>query len=199
MPYRRTKLVHGVGINDADYSVREKRGDGSRRICPIYGTWSRMLKRCYSEKYQAGQKTYIGCTVCEGWLTFSTFRKWMLTQNWKGKHLDKDVVTPGNRIYGPNTCCFIPQGLNNILCDAGAIRGEHPKGVSWNKAIQKFSSSITIDGKGKHLGYYDTSEDASRQYKIAKYNYLLSKSREQIDDRIKLGLYTHAYNVLCFT
>ena len=42
------------------------------------------------------------------------------------------------------------------------------RGVSWNKAISKWKTSIRIERKGKHLGYYDTPEEAYEAYLCAK-------------------------------
>lgn len=38
------------------------------------------------------------------------------------------------------------------------------KGVSWRVSRQKWLAQIEIDGKGKHLGYFDTPEDAAQAY-----------------------------------
>lgn len=38
------------------------------------------------------------------------------------------------------------------------------KGVYWCKNIRKFKAGIKFDGKGIHLGYFDTSEGASKAY-----------------------------------
>ena len=100
------KLVWGVGINDADYSVCP-RVDGIHINCIYYQTWQSMLERCYSSKYQAKHPTYKSCTVCEEWLHFSNFRSWMVGQNHKGKFLDKDILELGNKIYSPETCIFV--------------------------------------------------------------------------------------------
>ena len=93
------KLVCGVGINDAGYVVMEFETiivDGKRKrkrvwACPYHQTWKGMLERCYSTKFQERNPTYIGCTVSKEWLVFSNFRAWMMTQDWQGKHLDKDI------------------------------------------------------------------------------------------------------------
>ena len=41
-------------------------------------------------------------------------------------------------------------------------------GVSWHKTKKKWGSSIRIDGKGKHLGYFENEIEASEAYQ----NYL---------------------------
>jgi hypothetical protein len=40
-------------------------------------------------------------------------------------------------------------------------------GVSWNTARRKYVARITIDGKGKHIGCYDSFIDAVNARKIA--------------------------------
>jgi hypothetical protein len=37
-------------------------------------------------------------------------------------------------------------------------------GVSWNKKHKKWHTRISINGKNKHLGYYDNEEEAARVY-----------------------------------
>jgi hypothetical protein len=41
------------------------------------------------------------------------------------------------------------------------------KGVSWNKKAQKYSAQVGIDNKQKHLGYFDTAEEAFVVYQKA--------------------------------
>ena len=47
------------------------------------------------------------------------------------------------------------------------------RGVSWHKIKKKWSASIRIDGKLKHLGYFTNEEEASEVYQ-KKYNELMS-------------------------
>lgn len=107
------KPVYGHGVNDADYVI-ERRINGKRVGCPIYRTWANMLERCYSDKFHVRQSTYIGCEVCDEWLTFSNFKRWMMVQDWQGKQLDKDIRVKGNKIYSPNTCLFVTKAENTI-------------------------------------------------------------------------------------
>jgi hypothetical protein len=41
------------------------------------------------------------------------------------------------------------------------------KGVTFNRATNKFQAKITLDGKTRSLGYFSTAEDASAKYNIA--------------------------------
>lgn len=38
------------------------------------------------------------------------------------------------------------------------------KGVSWHKRHRKWYAHATVNGKSKHIGHYDTPEDAARAY-----------------------------------
>lgn len=136
---KKNKLVQGVGINDADYVVRTMI-NGKRVMCHFYKVWQGMLRRCYDTKYQDNQPTYVDCTVCEEWLTFSNFRKWMEQQDWQGKYLDKDLLVRSNKIYSPTTCVFVDRMTNNFIIDGGAARGEWPIGVTFIKQHGKFQA-----------------------------------------------------------
>lgn len=122
-------LVYGVGVNDSDY-ITEKRKNNWR--CPFYLKWKQMLRRCYSLNYHKTKPTYIGCSVCPEWRYFSKFRLWMSTQKWEGMELDKDLLVKGNQVYGPDTCCFIPQAINGLFCSGGKkkINLYLPEGVT---------------------------------------------------------------------
>lgn len=130
---KRSKLIFGVGINDADYNVvRQEMVDGKQRIvwrCPFYGRWGNMLQRCYSADYLLKFPTYIGCEVVEEWKYFSNFRSWMESQDWEGKQLDKDLLFLGNRIYGPETCVFLDNKTNTFLCESNPLKRVAPLGV----------------------------------------------------------------------
>lgn len=169
------KLLHGVGINDADYPLHEvmdlqpENGKRKQKLiwrCPYWFVWSKMIERCYSKGYQKRQPTYMGCWVCDEWLRFSNFKRWMEQQEWQGKVLDKDILKPENKLYSPETCIFISQDLNNFLTDSGKSRGKYKIGVSLKKATSKFASycSNPFTKKLDHLGYYETEEEAHQKW-----------------------------------
>lgn len=96
---KKSKLVYGVGINDADYNVYEyKTTQGHQTIiwrCPFYVKWTSMLKRCYSQKFKNKSPTYKDCKTVSEWHYFMTFRAWMIQQDWKAcrvKQYDVDLL-----------------------------------------------------------------------------------------------------------
>ena len=199
---KKQRLVYGVGLNDEPMSAG--RAEGNRfKHDPIYARWSDMLMRCYSPRYQAKYPTYAGCTVVEEWKNFSEFKSWMVTQRWEGMHLDKDFLVPGNRVYGPNTCAFIPQWLNLFYGANHATRGEWPIGVAWVncKCDRKFAASLNIDGLRVTLGRFHTPEEANQAYREAKHRELLKrieqyKACDSQDPRVLTALSDRARELL---
>jgi len=182
------KLVYGVGINDADYTVKPKI-NGKLVRCPYYQRWADVLKRCYSEKYLKMHPTYIGCETSEEWKIFSKFKAWMEEQDWEGKQLDKDILILGNKLYSVNTCVFVTQNVNSFLTDSAAIRGIYMLGVSWHKAGEKFQAQLR-DGEGKniYLGLFDTELEAHLAWKACKHKLACKLADEQSDPRIAEAL-----------
>lgn len=189
----RRKPIYGRGINDADYLISAEI-DGKLVLCPFYRKWTGMFARCYSNAYQLKKPTYIGCTVALEWLTFSVFRRWMVAQDWEGKELDKDLLSPGNKIYSPNTCIFVSSQVNALLSDSAASRGKYPQGVSFEKGRCKFRSNIRRYGKIKSLGRFATLEQASAAYMAAKSAHIIEVAQSQ-HGNIKTALMRHAFNI----
>lgn len=135
-----------------------------------YNVWVSMIGRCYTTNTRPRDKSYIGCEVCQDWLTYSNFHNWFYDPNngyVKGYNLDKDIISKGNKIYSPSTCCFIPQELNKVFTKRKSRRGEFPIGVIISKS-GKYDSRIKINKRDYYLGAYTTIEEAFNAYKNAK-------------------------------
>lgn len=188
---KRNKLVYGVGTNDADYNIIEY--DGSHQIvqrCPYYTKWVAMLARGYSELLHKKHPSYAGVSVCEEWLTFSNFKSWMETQDWEGKHLDKDILVKGNKLYSPDTCIFVSQEINKFLTESTVARGNYPIGVSLEKKSLKFKAQCynVQSGKKEYLGLFDSPVDAHRAWLCFKLKQAKFLAEKQKDNRVANAL-----------
>ena len=180
------RLVCGVGINDLK--------DIPTKDCPYYRVWQSMLTRCYSKSFLQKNPSYKGCSVSTEWLIFSTFKKWMVQQDWVGKQLDKDLLQFGNHIYSPETCIFVSQELNTLLTDRRNHRGAYPLGVYFMKSKNLFKASCGVAGVQMYLGAYNTVEKASKAYISFKKELIRIAALQQVDARLKQALLTIAEN-----
>lgn len=183
------KLVCGVGINDADYVVQPTIG-GRRVPCKIYKTWQSMLQRCYASKNLEKNPTYVGCSVAKEWHSFMNFRAWVLTQDFEGKQLDKDLLYPGNKVYSKDTCVFISKALNGFMTESKSSRKELPLGVSANG--NKFQAECQNPFKKQrvYLGVFNTPEEAHLAWKKYKHELALEYAKLETDPRIIKALQT---------
>ncbi|MBM0416274.1 hypothetical protein [Aeromonas veronii] len=176
----RRKPVHGVGINDAMF-VAQIVIDGQRVCHPAYRAWVGVLRRSLSQKMKKVNQTYSDVHVCAEWTVFTNFLSWWRKNHTRDWHLDKDLLKPGNKIYGPDACVYVPQWLNLLTVDHRAGRGKWPLGVHFNSGKQMFRAELTARGKRKHLGYFDNPQSAYDAYRNAKLEHVYSLKAE-IDD-----------------
>ena len=196
-------LIFGWGINDADYRlvIKEYRGrtEGKQNIellwaCPFYNRWKGLIERCYSQRYQKKNPTYVGCTVHEDWKYFSNFKSWMQTQDWEGKQLDKDILVRGNKVYGPTTCVFVTQELNKFFKGAYKKEGATLQGAYFRKDNSKYQVCCKqLDGTNKYLGQYDTEEEANCVWIEARKKLFQELALRQDDPKIKEAILNY-YN-----
>lgn len=130
-----------------------------------YNTWIAMKQRCSSDQFQKDNLTYKECKICDAWLDFQIFSKWFDENYIQGYQLDKDLLIPGNKLYSPNTCCFIPQEINIAIIKPSKKR-DLPIGV--HKHGNKFVAHIKENKKSKYLGIFVTEEEAFNCYSICK-------------------------------
>lgn len=177
---RKRRLVCGVGVNDADYKVTYM-FEGKRHTCKFYYTWHNMLKRCYSGTLKERHPSYENAVCCEKWLLFSNFKAWMMTQDWEGKQLDKDLLFPQNKLYSPETCLFIACNLNKFLTIRQNDRGPWPVGVTFDKKFGKFRADRGTGKRGERcfLGYFDTPEEAHAAWAQSKIEQATQFAAEQ--------------------
>lgn len=180
------RLVRGVGVNDADYSVYVIRQiNGVQKPvwrCPFYAKWVGVLERCYNDKFKESNTSYKDCEIAPEWLLFSNFKKWMELQDWEGKHLDKDILFSGNKLYSPDTCVFVHRKVNNFVIGRGdEFRGEYPLGVTRENKTGRFVARCQnpITGERVYLGLFLHMEDAHLAWKTYKLS--------MVEELVKMG------------
>lgn len=184
-------IVHGVGINDYDGKIKV-----NGKPIHEYNLWTAMIQRCYSADYHTTRPTYTECFVEDYFLSFNNFLNYIRTVKGfdcyddKGKRyqLDKDLLVKGNKQYSRGTICFIPSEINSFIgAHCTKTRGDLPMGVSWHNIGKKYLSKITIEGKQKSLGLYETPEEAFNVYKkekLERVKYLANKYRSTISPQV---------------
>ena len=177
--------VFGVGVIGECLTV-----DSCGNRLKEYQVWKGMLERCYSHKFQAKKPTYKGCTVSDSFKYYPYFKEWCNKQigfDQVGWHLDKDILSKGNKVYSEDTCCFVPQEINSLLVRSNATRGKYPLGVSYLTRLGMFEASVSFGGRNKRIGRFYNAQEAFYAYKEVKESHIkevANKWKDRIDPRV---------------
>ena len=171
------KPVLGRFINDAPFNVSMS-VSGGRINHEGYQAWVHMLHRCYG-KVKEQFPSYNGVEVCREWHRFMAFRTWWITSYKPGFCLDKDLLGSG-KLYSPETCLYIPQGLNKLLNTSMARRGAQPLGVTFFNGKYRAYVRNPVSDTHEFLGDFDTPEQAHATWRNRK-NEILEMMRPLMD------------------
>ena len=127
-------MVQGHGINDMPWGWASENEWNKM----VYQKWVHMLYRCYNEGYHKTKngKNYIGCTVCERWLTLSNFVDDVPKIDGYDEErflngeleLDKDKKNDtDDKSYCFNFCTWLPKPENISLVNKGKQLSEETK------------------------------------------------------------------------
>lgn len=177
------KKIYGVGIMDVPSGTSDRAW--------IY--WKGMLWRCYDSSCKQRDTIYRECIVCEEWLRFSNFKKWFYEESnyFEGYHLDKDIISHNNRVYSPETCCFVPQEINKAVMVSKNKRSGLPSGVVYDNVRGRYIGSNPL-GKRK---YFKTINEAHKFYKIQKEKYVKFLAEKYYkEDKISEKIYNSLLN-----
>lgn len=166
---------------------------------PAYFAWHNMISRCYSEDIHSKQPTYKDCTVCEEWKCFATFKEWFDNQVYfNGWKLDKDILVKGNKVYSPDTCCFVPNEINVLFTKRQNCRGDLPIGVQYTESKLRYKANISRGNDKVFLGCYSTPEEAFQAYKVAKEAWIkevADKWKDKLDKKVYDALYQYEVEI----
>lgn len=138
-----------------------------------YNIWHQMIRRVHDPKTSVHLRNYHDVVIDPIWYNFQNFAEWYyyqidhfgpVTFHW---NLDKDLLFPMNRKYGPDVCCLIPQHLNKVFNDYSFGQGQLPLGVIQHGRLYKVR--VSDFGKRKYLGLYKTVHDAQIAYWTVKF------------------------------
>lgn len=191
--------VYGYGYFGVGPHVSEKRVDGKRVFDKSYRIWKAMIGRIGNR--DGKHPGYIDCDVCEEWRNFQVFADWYYDKYYmvgdEQMQLDKDILIPGNKIYSPETCCIVPERINELVSKIYTDKeNKLPPGVRRrNDSLSEKYRSVIIyrssyKGETKVLSKtFDSIKDAYAFYKSNKER-LIHEVAEEYKGRIPNNVYT---------
>lgn len=85
----------------------------------ICNKWLHILERSYSKSWKKNHPQYNSTTCGRGFYCLQDFGQWYEDNIYEVKmqvmDLDKDLLGKENKIYSPETCCFLPRCINSSL------------------------------------------------------------------------------------
>lgn len=126
-------------------------------IDPAYKAWKNMFERAYKMKDR--RPSYDEVTVCGEWFTFSNFDNWYNNNFLEGCVLDKDILLPGNKVYCPEFCRFVPPHINTLLSVSKRSKRAGLLGTHTRKSDGKISAKAS-GHRRKYLGYFNSEKEA---------------------------------------
>ena len=170
-----------------------------------YNLKNNMKTRCYNANYHKVRPDYKDCAICDEWLDDKkSFYEWVDHNFYEIEgeptvELDKDILVPGNKVYSPDTCIFVPKRINDLFVHIhGRKKNGLPTGVTYSKKTGKYQAAVResckdTDSKDEdkkktvRLGFFDTIEEAYEVYKthkMAEIIYIADCYKDVIPDKL---------------
>lgn len=154
-----------------------------------YHHWHQMLIRCSSDEHKF--RNYFDKEIVDEWLCFQVFAPWAESQVGFDKlkpkwQLDKDILVQGNKIYGPDTCCFIPHRINSLVIKS------NPEGFWSEKDNRWYFSYREYDSTKVRKGFIN-QEDGFAWYTVNKERVVKEVAdlyKNELDSRVYEALYS---------
>lgn len=157
--------IYGIGIIGTKYPVSQ---NGIKLT--EYTIWQSMLQRTCCDKWKKRYPTYQECTVSENFKSYEYFYEWCHRQKGFGHcnyELDKDILFKGNKLYGEDTCCFVPSQINQLFSRITNYKRTLPVGVYLTGVNKYYSMTSTYSGI-RISPVYNTVEEAFNFFKLNK-------------------------------
>lgn len=162
--------------------------------------WYNLLSRCYRESdSNYSQYGSRGVSVCEEWKLYANFAQWYDNYEYKEDTwvLDKDILQEDNLIYSPETCCLVPQEINNMF---KRDRDNSKNAVFLDKKLDKpgcrkyCSDSIGVEkfGGRQYFHTYEEAMENSTQKKKEFIKYRAEKWKDKICPKVYAAMLKRA-------
>lgn len=158
--------------------ARKTHGDSNSRLYKIY---IHIKTRCHNQnEIQFKDWGGRGISICDEWdNSYETFKDWALKNGYKENLSIDRKNNDGN--YEPSNCRWVKkeiQARNTRKIYRHNTSGY--RGVSFVKKRNKWKSSICVNKKTYHLGYYDIAIEAAKAYD----NYVIKNNLEHTINNI---------------
>lgn len=189
----------GIGYNSMSkgyltYDPTRKTPKGQYLEAPALSSWKLMLKRVHTDV------AYLDCEVIACWLDYQNYAEFYYKDEYRqqGWCLDKDILIKDNRVYGPDTCCFVPNEINSYIANYKGIRDRQekdlPVGVSPFKKQSLFRARVNDSiSKKPIVKYFKNIEDAAQAYRDMK-RYQLMRLADKWKNEIAPNVYQSLIN-----
>jgi len=182
------------------YNSKARKSDGwprfnseTKKGLPESNAWNTMHQRCNNVQIKLNTKNtaYLreNANVCDEWFDYQNFAQWWNSIEYRGDDgwcLDKDILVKGNKLYSPETCCFVPREVNILFINNRINRGEYPLGVYMHPVNKNYVASLRRGDRkiSQHLGSFSTVEEAFSVYKREKEIFIRERAdkwKDQLD------------------
>lgn len=181
-------VQNSSGLWLRSYSYTDEDGVYCMNRCRAYNCWLSIKSRTSKTNKRASLKKFP-ITTTNGFKDFQEFAGWCQTQEGyrnkdsSGRYwaLDKDLLIPGNKIYSPEACCFVPPRVNSVLPIPKYKDNNQPMGVIWRDKFNKFQAGSSYNGTHINLGMFQTAQEAHKAWQKLRYKVIQELS---VDDEL---------------
>jgi hypothetical protein len=125
-----------------------------------------MIKRCQNKRFA---KWYGDVTVCQSWLdSYDSFLCSVGRKPNTSATLDR-IDPKGN--YEPGNVRWTTREVQSRNTKNHETNKTGARGVSWSKTKHKWRAAIYVQNKQKHLGYFDSIDQAETARRKAEETY----------------------------
>jgi hypothetical protein len=154
--------------NNGDVNIVKKVVGENRTKNPLYKSFHAMHDRCENPnnthyEFYGGR----GIKVCERWSGLSGFANFIEDMGERPKNFTLDR-TDNSKGYSPENCRWASRKLQTENTRLSKLNKSGHKGISLFKKTNRWCASIYINGKKKHLGYFNSLDDAVEARKKAQ-------------------------------